>query len=190
MKVSFFVLVTSLTNLTGRWLNWGRNLAPERIHTRRFPDPNPPKVVENPKRILRRSNTQAYKGIFHLQKSFSLPSESVKSDEIFSFDKGTDQSLSTSKSTTELIQAFSSPKRPNILKPTQWPSHPSSTSVFPQIWNTHSVQNPVTYFVSFVTPLVPIHTVVLPNPPIVIAARFTPLVFPAQLHDLTQGYPK
>ena len=41
-------------------------MAPKRIHTRRFPDPNPPKVVENPERILRRSNTQANKGIFHL----------------------------------------------------------------------------------------------------------------------------
>ena len=30
--------------------------------------------------------------------------------------------------------------------------------------------------------------VVLPNPPIVMASRYAPLVFPAQLHDLPQGY--
>ena len=65
-------------------------------------DPNPPKVVENPKKILRRSNTQANKGILHLQKSVSLPAKSVKSVESFSFDEGADQSLSRSKSDTKL----------------------------------------------------------------------------------------
>ena len=104
--------------------NWkvtplGKNMAPKRIHTRRFPDPNPPKVVENPERILRRSNTQVDKGIFHLQKSMSLPTESVKSAESFSFDKGIDQSLSRSKASTELHQALTSPERPNLSKPTQ-----------------------------------------------------------------------
>ena len=68
-------------------------MATKIIYTRIFPDPNPPKVVENPERILRRSNTQADKGIFHLQKSLSLLVESVKSAESFSFDKGIDQSL-------------------------------------------------------------------------------------------------
>ena len=117
-----------------------------------------------------------------------LPAESVKSAKSFSFGKGTNQSLSRSKSTTELSQAFIGPKRPNLFKPARQPSHPSSTSVFRQIQNTHSVQNLATYSAAFVTPLVPIHTVVLPNPPIVMDVRFTPLVFPAQLHDLPQGY--
>ena len=65
-------------------------MAPKRIYIRRFPDPNPLKVVEIPKRILRRSNTQVDKGIFHLQKSLSLTNESFKSVESFSFDKGID----------------------------------------------------------------------------------------------------
>ena len=163
-------------------------MAPKRICTRRFLDPNPPKVVENPERILRRSNTQVDKGIFHLQKFVSLPAESVKSAESFSFDKGTDQSLSRCKSATELSQALTGPERLSFFKHAQHPSHPSSTSVFPQIQNTQSVQNPVTYFAALVTPLVPIHTVVLPNLAVVMDARFTPLVFPAQLHDLPQGY--
>ena len=118
----------------------------------------------------------------------SLPTEGVKSAESFSFDKGTDQSLSRSKSATGLSQAFTSLERPNISKPSQQTSHPSSTFCFPQIQNTHSVQIPVTYSSAFITPLVPIHTIVLPNLPIVMAAIFTPLVLSAQLHDLPQGY--
>ena len=94
-------------------------MAPKRIHTRIFPHPNPPKVVENPERILRRSNTQANKGIFHLQKSLSLTTESVKSAKIFSFDKEIDQSFSISKSATELSQALTCPERLNLFKPTQ-----------------------------------------------------------------------
>ena len=60
--------------------------------------------------------------------------------------------------------------------------------LFSQIQNTHSVQIPATYSSSFFIPTVPIHTVVLPNPPIAMATRFTPLVFLAQLHDLPQVY--
>ena len=97
----------------------GKNMAPKRIHTRIFPDPNPPKVVENPERILRRSNTQDDKGIFHLQKSLSLPVESVKSARSFSFDKGVDQSFSRSKFATKLSQALIGPERPNLFKPAQ-----------------------------------------------------------------------
>ena len=92
---------------------------PKIIHTRRFPDPNPPKVVQNPKRILRRSNTEVDKGIFHLQKSLSLPAKSLRSAKSFSFDKGTNQSLSRSKFATKLNQAFTGPERPNIFKPAQ-----------------------------------------------------------------------
>lgn len=77
-------------------------------------------MVENLERILRRSNIKANKGIPHLQKSLSLPAESFKSAEIFSFDKGTDQSLSRSKSTSELSQVFTGPERPNHSRPTCW----------------------------------------------------------------------
>ena len=48
----------------------------------------------------------------------SLPAKSVKSVESFSFDKGTDQSLSRSKSATELSQVFIGPERPNLSRPT------------------------------------------------------------------------
>ena len=105
-------------------------MAPRRIHTRIFPDPNPPKVVENPKRILRRSNIKDDKGIFHLQKSLSLPAESVI------LDKGIDQSFSRSKFDSELSQVITGPRRANLSRPTQQPSQPSSTSSFPQNQNT------------------------------------------------------
>ena len=118
----------------------------------------------------------------------SLPTESVKSVEIIILDKVTDQSFLGSKSTTELSQVFTLPERTNLSKSAQNPSQPSSTSFFPQNQNTQSVQIPITYSPTFVIPTVPIHTIVLPHPPIAMAARFTLLVFPAQLHDLPQGY--
>ena len=37
--------------------------------------PCPPRVVDNPERILRRGNTQADKGISHLQRASSLPTK-------------------------------------------------------------------------------------------------------------------
>ena len=82
-----FVLATPLSNPTRKWLHWERNLAFRRIHTRRFSYPNPPRVVDNPKRILRRSSTPTNKGISHLQRASSLPSESVKCFTSFDLDK-------------------------------------------------------------------------------------------------------
>lgn len=100
-------------------------MALRRIYTRIFPDPNPPRVVDNPEGILRRSNTQANKGISHLQRFLSLPTESVRGFTSFVFDKETDQFFSRSKSKTELIQALTGPERPKIFKPAQQPSYPS-----------------------------------------------------------------
>ena len=60
-------------------------MAPRRIYTRRFPDPDPPKVVDNLERILRRSNTQVVKGISSLQRALSLPTESVRGISSFFF---------------------------------------------------------------------------------------------------------
>ena len=136
-------------------------------------------MVDNPERILRRSSTQADKGILHLQRASSLPTESVKCFTSFDFDKETDQSFPRSRSETELSQVLTGPERPNTFRPTHQPSHPSPTSI---------VQNPVTYFTHVVSPLIPAYTIVSPNPPIVMAARFDPLVLPALLHDLPQTY--
>ena len=93
-------------------------------------------MVDDPERILRRSNTQADKGISHFQRALSFPTESVKGFTSCDFDKETNQSFSRSKSETELCQVLTGPERPNPFRPAQHPSHPSPTVV---------VQNPVTY---------------------------------------------
>ena len=92
---------------------------PKRIHTRRFPYPNPPKVVENPERILRKSNIKVDTYIFHLQKSLFLPTKSVESIENIILDMGTDQSLLISKSTSKLSQVIVGQERLNFSRPTQ-----------------------------------------------------------------------
>ena len=128
---------------------------------------------------MRRSSTPADKGISHLQRTSSLPTESVKHFTSFDFDKEIDQSFPRSASETELCLVLTGPERPNTSRPAQQPSHPSSTP---------AVQNPVSYSTAFIPPLIPAYTVVFPNPPIVMATRFAPLVLPAQLHDLPLGY--
>ena len=50
-------------------------------------------MVDNPERILRRSSTPVDKGISHLQRASSLPTESVKGFISCDFDKETDQSF-------------------------------------------------------------------------------------------------
>lgn len=147
-------------------------MAPRSIYTRRFPD-------LDPERILRRSNTQAEKGISHLQRASYLHIQSVRGFTSCDFDKGTDQSFSRTKSNIELCQVQTDLERPNIFRPTQHPSHLSPMS---------AIQNPITYSVVFVSPLIPAYAISFPNPPIVMTARYDHLVLPAQLHDLPQGY--
>ena len=120
--------------------------------------------------MLFRSNTQADKRISHLQRVLSLPTESVKGFTSFDFDKEIDQSFPRSRSETELCQVLTGPERPNTLRPTQQPSHPPSMPV---------VQNLVLYSTTFISPSILAYTVVFPNPPIVMVARFAPLTLPA-----------
>ena len=136
-------------------------------------------MVDNLERILRRSNTQADKDISHLQRPLSFPTESVRGISSFVFDKETDQSFSRSKLETELSQALTGLERPNTFRPAQQPSNPSPTP---------AVQNPILYSTAFISPSIPAYTVVCPNPPIIMATRFDPLVLPILLHDLPQGY--
>ena len=121
-------------------------LALKRIHTRRNPNLNPPKVVENPKRILRRSYNKVNKGTFHLRKSLSLPAQSIKSIENILLDKETYQALLRSKSTSELRQVIVVLEGLNFPRSAQQPSYPSSTSLFPQNKTTQSVHIPITYY--------------------------------------------
>ena len=101
-------------------------MAPKRIHTTIFPVLNPPKVVEDLERILRRGRIKADKGIFNLQMSLSLPTESVKSIENIILNKETDQSLLRSKSSSKLSQVIVGRERIKFSRLAQQPSQPSS----------------------------------------------------------------
>ena len=91
-------------------------MAPRIIYIRRFPNPDPPRVVENPEWVLKRSNTQVDKGISHLQRALSFPTESVRGILSFFFDKETDQSFPRSKYDTELSQVLTGPERPKTSR--------------------------------------------------------------------------
>ena len=72
-------------------------------------------MVDNPERILRRSNTQADKGISHLQRASSLPAESVNGFTSFDFDKELIYPFQDLSLKVELCQALTGPERPNIF---------------------------------------------------------------------------
>ena len=107
----------------------GEIIAPKRIYMRKNPNPNPPEVVEDPENILRSSNKND-KGIFHLQRSLSLPVEGIKSIDDVIFDKKFEQTLFISKSSSDLSQVIFDPERLISSKFAQQPSQPSSVSVF------------------------------------------------------------
>lgn len=166
----------------------------KRIYTRRNPDPNLPKVVEDPKNILRRSNNKASKGIFHLQKSLSLLVECIKIINDIILDKKFKQTLLRSKFASKLSQVTFGLERLVFSRSAQEPSQPSSISVFPQAQAAQSADTPVAFSPTLVSPplvyipLLLTHSIIVPNPLEAMASRFTPLVFPAQLHDLPKGY--
>ena len=84
-------------------------MAPKRIYTRRNLDPNPPKVVEDPERILRRSKSKANKCIFDLHKSLSLLAKGIKNIADIILVEKFDKMLLRTKYTLELIQATFGP---------------------------------------------------------------------------------
>lgn len=75
-------------------------LDPKRIYTRINLDPNPPKVVEDPRRILRRGNNNVDKGIFHLHKYLFLPTKGIKNIVDIILDEKFEKMLLRSKSTS------------------------------------------------------------------------------------------
>ena len=64
----------------------GKILAPKWIYTRANPNPNPPKVFENPELFFRKSNSKVGKDTYQLYKSISLPAEGFKSIDDVIFD--------------------------------------------------------------------------------------------------------
>ena len=105
-------------------------LANKRIYTRRNTYPNPPKVVEDPNRILRRCNNKVDKGIFHLQKSLSLRAKGIKNTDDITFGQKFKQSFFRFKSSSELNQLVFDPKSLISSKSAPQPSQASSISIF------------------------------------------------------------
>jgi hypothetical protein len=136
-------------------------LAPKNIHTRRNPDPEPTTSVVDPEKLLhKRKEKASHSGIF-LDRISSFPKDGVKSIDDLEFDIKFEQTLFRSKSESDLTEILFDEKK----------------------------------FQSFII-VVPIQTVVIPShivqpgqgPPRIMATRFSPLVLPAQLHDLPQNY--
>ena len=111
-------------------------MAPKRIYTRRNPDQNPPKVVENPNRILRRSNNRVVKGIFHLPKSLSLPAKTVEN---IILDKKFEKALLKSKYASELSKIIVGPEELDFLGllSTLLSSHPPLFSLKTKLPKVH-----------------------------------------------------
>lgn len=82
----------------------GEILAPKRIYTRANPNPNPPKAVENPEKILRKSSSKVGKETYHLYKSTCVPVEGVESIDEITFDLKFEHSLFRSKFESDLGQ--------------------------------------------------------------------------------------
>ena len=85
-------------------------LAPKRIYTRDNPDPNPSEAVENPKKILRKSNSKVGKETYQLHKSTSLPVEGVESINEIAYDLKFEHSLFRTKSESHLEHIIFDPK--------------------------------------------------------------------------------
>lgn len=75
-------------------------------------------MVEDPERVLRRSNNKADKGIFHLHKSLSLPAKGIKNIVDAILDEKFEKTLLKSKSVAELSQVTFSPEALNFSEST------------------------------------------------------------------------
>lgn len=92
-------------------------MAPNRIYTRAIPDPNPPKEVENPEKILRKSSSKVSKETYQLYKSTYLPVEVVKSIDEVTFHLKLEYSLFKSMSESDLSQIIFDPKLLSPITP-------------------------------------------------------------------------
>ena len=85
-------------------------MAPKRIYTRANLDPNPPKAVQNPNKILKKSSSKVGKETYQLHKSTSLPDEGVEVVDEITFDLKFEHSLFRSKFEFDLGHIVFDPK--------------------------------------------------------------------------------
>jgi len=115
----------------------------------------------DPKKILCREKEQAPEPFYYLENKLSLPKYGVQSIDDLDFDALFEQTLFNSKSETNFdVTAFDEKRF--------WSLIPNKIL---QVAAVHAQNIPQ-----------------IPNPPRVMAAKFSPLSLPAQLHDFPQNY--
>jgi hypothetical protein len=132
-------------------------LAPKKVYTRANPDPEPATSVSDPENILHKRKEKITDSVYYLDMNLSLPKDEVKNIDDLDFDLLFEQTLFISISESYLNEIIFDGKKFQSLIPTNPPQD--------AIISTHNIQ--------------PLQT-----PPKVMAARFTPLTFPIELHDL------
>lgn len=178
-------------------------LDPKRIYTRANLDPNPLEVFENPDKILEKSISNVGNDTYQLYKSISLPAKGFGSIDDVIFDERFEQNLFRSKFGSYLIQVVFDPKYLSPITPRK--SSSFSRRYQKLFWDTLSpdlkkellipeTPKSVQYSTPFVhIPSIPMSRVTPyqappPNIPAAMAAIFSPLVLPTQLHDFPQAY--
>jgi hypothetical protein len=117
--------------------------------------------VSDPKKTLRKEKEQIPDPFYYLDRNLSLPKDGVQSIDDLDFDILFEQTLFRSRSESYLNEiVFDEKKFQSVI-----PTNPPRTAIIP----TQTIQQ-------------------AQNPPRVMAARFSPLALPTQLHDFPQNY--
>jgi hypothetical protein len=120
--------------------------------------------VSDPEKLLHKRKEKTVQSFSFLDKNLSLPKDGLKSIDDLDFDLKFEQTLFRSRSESKLNEIIFDEKKFQSLIPTV----PIQTIPI-QIVPAQTVQ-------------------IAQNPPRAMAARFSPLALPAQLHDLPQNY--
>jgi hypothetical protein len=136
-------------------------MAPKKVYTRENPDSKPVASVSDPEKLLYKRKERITDSVCYLDRNLSLPKDRVKRIDDIDFDLLFEQTMFRSKTESYLNEIIFDEKKFQSLIPT----NPPQVVVI----STEIVQ--------------PVQI-----PPRVMVARFTPLAFPAQLHDLPHNY--
>jgi hypothetical protein len=136
-------------------------MAPKRIHTRRNLDPQAIIPVSDPEKLVHKRKERPISPFFCLDKNLSLPKDGVKRIEDLDFDLKFEKTLFITRSESSLNEIIFDKKRFQDLIPI--------APIRPAVIPTHN-NEPLQVF------------------SVAMAARFSPLVLPSQLHDLPRDY--
>jgi hypothetical protein len=134
-------------------------MAPKRIHPRRNPDPEAVIHVSNPEKIVHKRKEKPISPVVYLDRYLSLPKDGVISIEDLNFDSKIEQTMFITKSESCLNEIIFDEKNFQDLI--------LATSTKPIVIPN---QQPLQVLTA------------------AMAARFSPLILPAQLHDFPWEY--